>query len=63
VSDATGLGQHAILEHYNGRSWSVTQAPDLSASYPINAFNAVLAITLAARAGSLCPPAGQAATA
>jgi hypothetical protein len=45
VSSADGLVQHAIVEHYNGTSWSVTQAPDLSPSYPINGFNTVLAIS------------------
>jgi hypothetical protein len=44
VSSADGLGEHAIAEHFNGTSWSVTQAPDLGANYPINAFNAVLAL-------------------
>jgi hypothetical protein len=45
VSDAYGLVQHAIVEHFNGTRWSVTQAPDLSSSYPINTFNAVLALS------------------
>jgi hypothetical protein len=45
VSSADGLGQHAIVEHFHGTSWSVTQAPDLSSRYPIDGFNAVLAIS------------------
>ena len=45
VTSSDGLGQHAIVEHFDGTSWSVTQAPDLSTSYPINVFNAVLAIS------------------
>ena len=45
VSDADGLVQHAILEHFNGTRWSLTQAPDLGPNYPINTFNAVLAIS------------------
>jgi hypothetical protein len=44
-SSADGLSQHAIVEHYNGTRWSVTTAPDLSSRYPINIFNAVLAIS------------------
>jgi len=45
VASADGLSQHAIVEHFNGTSWSVTQAPDLGPSYPINIFNTVLAIS------------------
>ena len=37
--------QHPIAEHFNGTSWSVTQAPDLGSSYPANWFNTVLAIS------------------
>jgi hypothetical protein len=45
VSNADGLVEHAIVEHFNGTSWSLTQAPDLGPNYPINTFNAVLAIS------------------
>jgi len=45
VTSADGLSQHAIVEHFNGTSWSVTRAPDLGPSYPINIFNTVLAIS------------------
>jgi len=43
--NGAGGAQHPIIEHFNGTSWSVTQAPDLSSSYPANWFNAVLAIS------------------
>jgi hypothetical protein len=36
LASADGLVNHAIVEHFNGTSWSVTQAPDLGPSYPIN---------------------------
>jgi hypothetical protein len=45
VSSADGLSQHAIVEHFNGTSWSLTQAPDLGANYPINTFNNVAAVS------------------
>ena len=44
VKGANGA-QHPIVEHFNGTSWSVTQAPDLGSSYPANWFNTVLAIS------------------
>ena len=31
--------------HFNGTSWSLTQAPDLGPNYPINVFNTVLALS------------------
>ena len=45
VSNADGLVQHAIVEHFNGTRWSLTRAPDLGPNYPINTLNAVLAIS------------------
>ena len=45
VSNADGLVEHAIVEHFNGTNWSLTQAPDLGPNYPINTFNAVLALS------------------
>jgi hypothetical protein len=45
VSNADGLVEHAIVEHFNGTKWSLTRAPDLGPNYPINTFNAVLAIS------------------
>jgi hypothetical protein len=46
VTSADG-SQHAIVEHFNGTSWSLTQAPDLGTSYVYNGFNTVLAISAA----------------
>jgi hypothetical protein len=43
--NGSGGAQHPIVEHFDGTSWSVTQAPDLGSSYPANWFNAVLAIS------------------
>ena len=45
VSNADGLVEHAIVEHFNGTRWSLTRAPDLGPSYPINTFNTVLALS------------------
>jgi len=56
VSNADGLVEHAIVEHFNGTRWSLTQAPDLGPNYPINTFNAVLAISRAAYGRSASPP-------
>ena len=45
VSNADGLVEHAIVEHFNGTRWSLTRAPDLGPNYPINTFNTVLALS------------------
>jgi hypothetical protein len=45
VGDASnGSAQHAIVEHFNGTSWSVTEAPDQS-GFPLNAFVGVAALS------------------
>jgi hypothetical protein len=36
--------QHAIVEHFNGTSWSVTEAPDPAGS-PLNGFTGVAAVS------------------
>jgi hypothetical protein len=43
--NGSGSAQHPIVEHFDGTSWSVTQAPDLGSAYPANWFTAVLAIS------------------
>jgi hypothetical protein len=44
-SSADGLSQHVIVEHFNGTSWSLTQAPDLGPNYPINVASGVAALS------------------
>ena len=45
VSNADGLVEHAIVQHFNGTRWSLARAPDLGPNYPINTFNTVLALS------------------
>lgn len=44
ASSAGGSVQHAIVEHFNGTSWSVTEAPD-AVGFPLNGFSGVVAVS------------------
>lgn len=45
AQSADGMSDHVIAEHFNGTSWSATQLPDLSSSFPFNTPGAVDAIS------------------